>query len=117
MKRVSVIAVLFIFIVSIIWFFNQSVSEGYVFSIDDSSVWVIEISNTEIEGKTKDEIFDILETKASESSGAFYNVPLINNALNTKFEKGKRVKIYWTGVVMQSAPGQVKDTLLIMKIN
>jgi hypothetical protein len=117
MKKVSVITVLLILIVYIICVFNQSVSEGYVYSSrDDSKVWVIELSKTEIHGKTKEQILDLIETKATESRGIFYDVPLINKALNTSFEKGQKVKIYWTGVVMQSAPGKIKDTFLIMKI-
>lgn len=113
MKRVFLLLFLLVFTVSIIWFFNQSISEGYVITTSDSQVWVIDVNDAEIEGKTKKEIMTILETKASESKGAFYDIPFINNILNTKFEKGQKVKIYWTGFVLQSAPGQIKDTLFI----
>ena len=117
MKKVFLLIFLLAFTVSIIWLFNQRISEGYVISTSDSQVWVIDVDDAEIEGKTKEDKFIILETKASESKGSFNDVPFINNILNTKFIKGEKVKIFWTGTVLESAPGQVKDTLFIIHTN
>lgn len=95
--------------------FNQEVTEGYVFSSLESGMWVIELTPEETDGKNQEEILELLNEKADESDGAFYDLPFLNRISGTAYEEGKKVKIYWTGVVLQSAPAQIKDTLLILK--
>lgn len=114
MKKAVFGVVILLFIILIIWFFNQRVSEGYILSVDDSRIWVLPMSDTEVEGKTEAEIISILEAKSSKSPGTFYDISLINKVLNTDFEEGQKVRIYWTGYALESAPGQIKGTLLIL---
>ncbi|MDF0727975.1 DUF3221 domain-containing protein [Cytobacillus sp. S13-E01] len=116
MKRFILVVVFIVLIITVFWLFNLQVSVGYVFINKNSDIWVIDMSDTEVEGKTKKELYVMLDERASESKGAFYKKPFINKVINTKFNEGQKVRIYWTGVVQQSAPGQINDTLIIMKI-
>lgn len=100
-----------------IWFFNQHVTEGYIYSKDDSRIWVIELSDSETKENDRDEIMAVLKEKSSKQAGDFYDVPFVNKVLNTNFDNGQKVRIYWTGNVYASAPGQIEGTLLIVKIN
>lgn len=118
-KKITLIIFMLIIIGTMSWL-SQKNSEGYVFgtidSEDDTSLWVIELQPTDIEGKTQVEINEILEEKASESRGTFYKVPLINRITKKSFVKGDKVKIYWRGSVIQTAPGKVNKTNFIKKI-
>ncbi|WP_285880448.1 DUF3221 domain-containing protein [Domibacillus indicus] len=98
-----------------IWFFDQRVSEGYVLSAEGSRVLVIPMSDTDVEEKTEKEIIAALEDKDIQSQGTYYDIPLINRTFDTNFQKGQKVKVYWTGYTLESAPAQVKDTLLMIK--
>lgn len=100
----------------VVWFQSQNVTEGYVYSARDSDLWIMELDAQEVEGKTKEEIVSLLEEISSESGGAFYDIPLVNRITGTDFEEGDKVKVYWSGWVMQSKPGKIKDTALIWKI-
>lgn len=115
-KKVCFVIFCLIIIGTTFWMTNQSKSEGYVFSSDESEIWVIKIGDEDIKGKNQAEIKNILEDKASVSQGSFYRIPLFNQVANTNFKQGDKVKIYWYGEVIQTAPGRIVKTSLITKI-
>lgn len=100
-----------------LWFQSQNVDEGYVYATRESDLWIIiELDSKEVEGKTEEEILLLLEEISSEPGGAFYDIPLANQIIGTDFEKGDKVKVYWSGTVLQTRPGKIKGTSLIRKI-
>ncbi|SIS63537.1 DUF3221 domain-containing protein [Salimicrobium flavidum] len=103
-----------LFLVLIIWFFNQSVTEGYIYEVYDSSILVIELNESEVKGKTQDEIMDILEKKASNPTGNKFDIPFINEKIHKNFEAGQKIRVHWTGDIKASLPGQVDGTMLII---
>ncbi|MEM1505278.1 DUF3221 domain-containing protein [Domibacillus sp. 8LH] len=115
MKKAVVGAAALLSIILIIWIFNQRVSEGYVLSAEGSRVLVIPMSDIDVEGKTEKDLIAALEDKGIQSEGTYYDIPLINKTFDTEFQKGQKVKVYWTGYALESAPAQIKDTLLMIK--
>lgn len=77
------------------------------------------VSKEDIKGKNKEEMEDFLKQKAlaSPSNTSFYNIPLVNRIIKAKLNEGDKVKIYWYGEALQSAPAKVKGTTLILKNN
>ncbi|WP_088006865.1 hypothetical protein [Indiicoccus explosivorum] len=48
--------------------------------------------------------------------GTYYTIPWLNRLTGTEFETGDLVKVYYTGNMAASAPGQVDGTNLILKL-
>lgn len=121
MRKAGLIAAVFFGVIIIgiaVWFFNQEVDEGYVFAEADSSVWVVELASDDVDDKSQAEIIELIQEKADNSRGTVYDVPWMNRVAGTEFEKGDQVKIYWRGgMVFQSAPAQIKDTTLLIKVD
>jgi hypothetical protein len=117
MKKSIIIVIILFLIASIIWFLNQNISEGYVFSVDSKglSILIIPLEDSEIKEKTEEEIVSLLDAKVSQYQGSVYDIPFINKVLKTDFKKGEKVKVLWNGPVLISAPSQIKGTVLIVK--
>ncbi|GKW46908.1 DUF3221 domain-containing protein [Planococcus sp. NCCP-2050] len=112
----SIIILLVIGIGFTIWFNTQESMEGYVYSTEDSSLWVIELGDEEI--NKGDSIPDLLKAKASESEGVVFEEPLLNRVTgSSNFQEGDKVKIYWSGGAFQSAPSLVENTFFINKVD
>lgn len=110
MKKPIILFIVIIIIVCSIWFYeSQSISEGYILEVGDKEMLVIDSSrNTNIKAMTPNEI-----SEAYKTNGTFYKIPIVNSILNTKFRKGQKVKIFWSGEVLQSLPGRVQHTSFI----
>lgn len=104
-------------IMGLCWYVFQRVDDGYIakFAVSEegSNLLVIELDEEQTAGKTKKELNRLLKVKSSQAAGTYYEIPWINNLLHTEFEKGDKVKIFWRGTVMESAPGKVDGTNLI----
>jgi hypothetical protein len=112
-KKISVLIAIVLVIAAILFFTIQRTDIGYVMKVDDQQILVVtELEYKKLEDKNIDE-----RSETFISQGTFYDVPLINKMLKTDFKVGQKVKIYWSGGVLESAPGQVKGTSLIWKIN
>lgn len=115
-RYIVLLTLIVIFLIGgVVWFQSQNVDEGYVYMARDSDLWIMELDAQEVEGKSKEEIVLLLEEISSESGGAFYDIPLVNRITGADFEEGDKVKVYWSGWVMQSQPAKIKDTVLIWK--
>ncbi|MCH4828157.1 hypothetical protein [Planococcus halocryophilus] len=135
LKRISAILLL-ILLVFIIWFISLRSTTGYVYQemelnpygdLHTKNIWVVELEPDETEGKTKAEIIEAVQEQADTSRfldegstdngspGTIYRIPLINRQIDTKFQIGDKVKIYWRGAVMESLPGQIDGTVLVIK--
>lgn len=118
MKKWALTGFAFILIIGLCGYLYQRVDEGYVAgavgSEEELSLLVINLGPEEAEGKTRSELVALLDDKADQAGGTYYAVPWVNKQLGTTFEKGDRVKIFWTGTVMESKPGQVPGTNYIV---
>lgn len=105
-------------IMGLCWYVFQRVDDGYIAKVavseEGSSLLIIGLDEVQTAGKTKEEMNRLLEVKSSQAAGAYYEIPWINKLLNTEFEEGDKVKVFWRGTVMESAPGQVDGTNLIV---
>lgn len=116
MKKMVIIVFMLILLVTgiILWINTQESMEGYVYSSEDSSLWVIEIEEKEISDGSN--IAKLLEAKAANSEGIIFEEAFLNKVTNTSsFKRGEKVKVFWSGGAFQSAPGLVKNTFLILK--
>ncbi len=107
-KKISVLIVIVLLIAATLFFTMQRTDIGYVMKVDDQQILVV----TELEDQNINE-----RSETFIPQGTFYDIPLINKMLKTDFKVGQKVKIYWSGGVLESAPGQVKGTSLIWKMN
>ena len=118
MKKWVLTGFAFILIIGLCGYLYQRVNEGYVAGAvgaeEELSLLVINLEPEEVEGKPREELVELLDEKAGQASGTYYAVPWMNKLLGTTFEKGDRVKIFWTGTVMESQPGQVPGTNYII---
>lgn len=114
------LAIIILFLVLLLipatfWFNAQNTDEGYVYTTVDTELWIIELNEEDVKGKNSEELLQLLEIKASESQGGFYNIPLINDVVNSDYKSGNKVKIYWNGIVHQTLPPRIDGTNLIIK--
>lgn len=116
-KTVFGFLALFLIIV-ICWYLFQRVDDGYIAGTaaleEESSLLIIELDEKQTAGKTKEEINQILHVQSTKARGTYYKIPWINKLLDTEFKVGDKVKIFWRGTVMESAPGQIDGTNLII---
>ncbi|MFC5734043.1 DUF3221 domain-containing protein [Cytobacillus gottheilii] len=111
MKKPIISLLIIVTALFLIWFFNLRTTEGYVISPADSSILVAESASApEIKAKTQSELdeFYLFE-------GSSYDIPALNKFIKSEYKTGQKVKIYWHGSVMESAPSQIKGTFLIIK--
>ncbi|RNF41225.1 DUF3221 domain-containing protein [Planococcus salinus] len=99
------------------WMSNQYSEEGYVHLANDNEVWVFMLTPEEIEGETQNEINDMMEERASNSQGVFVDVPFFNRVTGTDFETGEKVRVYYDSAGIQTGPGRIDSTNLILKID
>lgn len=116
MKKMIIIVITLMLLVTgiILWVNTQESIDGYVYSSKDSSLWVIELEEKEINGGSN--IAKLLEAKAANSEGIIFEEALLNKVTNTSsFKEGEKVKVFWPGGAFQSAPSLVENTFLILK--
>jgi len=114
MKKTITIIILFVIIAGSIYFYkSQNITEGYVIGVWDKEILVVDsLKGTD---SKKMEMNDI--SKAYKSYGTFYKIPITNRILHTHFKIGQKVKIFWSGEVLQSLPGKVEHTSFIRIIS
>ncbi|MGD6944128.1 DUF3221 domain-containing protein [Cytobacillus gottheilii] len=111
MKKPIITLIIIVTALFFIWFFNLRTTEGYVINSADSSILVIESASAhEIKEKTQTELDEFYQFE-----GSSYDIPALNKFTKSKYKTGQKVKIYWHGSVMESAPSQIKGTILIIK--
>lgn len=116
MKKMIFIVIMLILFITVIFLRTKTKEsiEGYVYSSQDSSLWVIELEEKEINGGSN--IDKLLEAKAANSEGIIFEEAFLNKVTNSSsFKKGDKVKVFWPGGAFQSAPSMVEDTFLIVK--
>lgn len=119
-KWILLILSLFITSISVLWFMNLHVTEGYVYEVQDRGLFVIELDDLEeFETNTMDEgeLDRVLAQKVSEERGDIYKVPFLNELMGNDFNKADKVRIYWDGIMTASIPGIVDGTTLIIKLS
>lgn len=135
LKEISAILFL-ILLVAIIWFISLRTTTGYVYQemegnpygdVQTENIWVVELEPDQTKGKSKAEIIEVVQKQANSSlfmddesteyrsPGTIYRIPLINQQIGTEFKIGDKVKIYWRGAVMESLPGRIDGTILVIK--
>lgn len=108
---------LLILAIFLIWFTNLHVSEGYVYENEDSEVYVIDLEDSIANDMDAAELERELAVRASVESGNFVEIPFLNELIGTDFNKGDKVRIYWDGMLMPSAPGIIDGASLIVKLS
>ena len=111
-----------VLLVILLWRLSQDVDVGYVMDAVQNNdgrqqVHMVELEKSEVKGKTREEILQLIEKKKSEdlTLGAYYSIPWVNEKLKSSYRPGDRVRIYWHGSVNFSDPPQIPETSLILK--
>lgn len=121
LKRIFFGFLVFLLFIAASWYVFQRVDRGYVADMREMEggerLLIIELKEHETANKTKNEIQRLLEEKAAQAQGTYFSIPWVNEQLNTEFEKGDQVKVFWRGTVMESAPVQIDGTNLIIKFD
>lgn len=121
MKKIIIGFPVFILFIAFSWYVFQRVDNGYIADIREleggERLLIIELEEDQAANKTKNEIVRLLEEKAAQGEGTYFSVPRLNERFNTEFEKGDHVKVFWRGTVMESAPGQIDGTNLIINFH
>jgi len=119
MKKI-IILFLSLFIIGLsayfIWFFKyQDTIDGYVLSSGKQGIWIVESiglkSPPDLKGKSAKEIAEMYKFK-----GVTSELPLPNRMVHSRYKVGQKVRIYYTGGVYLTAPGDLDSPKLIIKL-